>query len=141
MTALPTAKAPQAPSQRIAALVDLVIVSAVMGLFLIGAIQLQIFGGGPLAVALAVAAIAIIFRVRNQRWASIGMRRAHLGWTVLWTVCGVIGISIVSAILVSAAVTLTGEAQNLEALEFVKGNLGGLLMMLAIGWTTAGIDV
>jgi uncharacterized protein len=93
----------------------------------------------PTLVILAMTGVSLIARRRSP--ASLGFRRHPrpgrmvaevVGWTVLWTI---LLIGLVMPVLEH----LTGQQQDVSQFAEVEGDLGLLLVLLALSWTLAAI--
>ena len=93
----------------------------------------------PTLVVLAMAAVSLA--VRRQRPSALGFRRSTrpgrmiatvFGLTVAWDL---LQVSLTKPILNR----LTGERQDLSQFAGLQGNLGSLLMLLALSWTLAAV--
>ena len=93
----------------------------------------------PTLVVLAMAAVSLA--IRRQRPSALGFRRtpspgrmilAVFGMTVVWDL---FQIGLTKPILN----TLTGERQDLSQFAGLQGNLGSLLVLLALSWTLAAV--
>ena len=93
----------------------------------------------PTLVVLAMAAVSLA--IRRQRPSALGFRRtprpgrmilAVFGMTVVWDL---FQIGLTKPILNR----LTGERQDLSQFAGLQGNLGSLLVLLALSWTLAAV--
>jgi len=121
--------------------------SIVMGIVLLPAFLLALLienppralgAVGPLSVILAVITAHFLLKRDGRSFSNLGMSMPrNIVRTGLLGLAGALGVLIVSAPIMIGVQQLTGHQPDISALDFVRGSLPGLTLILAITWTTA----
>ena len=126
----------QATQNRIIALGDLLIVIAVLVAVKQSVLPFSVVYAGPASTFSAMAVATYLLHRRNLSWADLGLR-----WPESWPRTLGLTALIFVAFVATVALFKAGAGMYFEDVgtsgrfDFVKGNLGGYLIIMALVWT------
>ena len=124
------------PGARLAALIDLAIVVAVLVAVKQSVLPYSLAFAGPASTFTAMAIATWLLYRRGYRWADLGLRWPESSLKMLGISAAIFGVFLLTAGLSSELADLWFEDIGTSGrFDFVKGNLAGYLLVMCLVWT------
>lgn len=93
---------------------------------------------GIFYIAFAIIIIILSRYLRKEKWTDYGFRPVEIKLMALAAVIGIVFALLDNYLLEPLVSRLTGKETDLSTFDNIKGHLGHLLTLLAIGWVIGG---